>query len=182
MLHSNRLVYRYEVRSANRTLFVRRYEVGATKDFTIHYPADYPIGELADTDVSYTVSVKGIKRRVLPELDDEFAKDLGEFENLDALRARVREDLEHEARHAADRELRDHLLAMIRAAEPVDLDRPERGLVKVNGSPAVPHRQLGLEARLPRSTLATHRRIVASTPPRSSRRGSGAMPDPLAHL
>ena len=73
-------------------------EVGATKTFTIHYPADYPIGELANTDVSYTVTVKGIKRRVLPELDDEFAKDLGEFETLDALRARVREDLEHEAR------------------------------------------------------------------------------------
>ena len=39
---------------------------GATKTFTIHYPADYPIGELANTDVSYTVTVKGIKRRVLP--------------------------------------------------------------------------------------------------------------------
>ena len=52
------------------------------------------------------MTVKGIKRRVLPELDDEFAKDLGEFETLDALRARVREDLEHEARHAAEREVR----------------------------------------------------------------------------
>src|SRR5262252_2512025 len=52
--------------------------VGETKEFTIHFPADYPIGELAGTDVSYTVSVKAIKRRVLPELDDEFAKDLGE--------------------------------------------------------------------------------------------------------
>ena len=72
-------------------------EAGATKTFTIHYPADYPIGELANTDVSYTVTVKGLKRRVLPELDDEFAKDLGEFDTLDALRARVREDLEHEA-------------------------------------------------------------------------------------
>src|ERR671932_2469180 len=41
-------------------------EPGATKSFTVHYPADYPIGELANSDVSYTVSVKGIKRRVLP--------------------------------------------------------------------------------------------------------------------
>src|SRR5437899_300779 len=39
-------------------------KVGATKAFTIHYPADYPIGELANTDVSYTVTVKGLKRRV----------------------------------------------------------------------------------------------------------------------
>src|SRR5262245_46596136 len=80
-------------------------QVGETKTFTIHYPSDHPIGELAGTDVSYTVSVKALKRRVLPELDDELAKDLGEFETLDALRVRVREDLEHEGRHASEREL-----------------------------------------------------------------------------
>src|SRR5260370_34729944 len=40
-------------------------EPGATKEFTLHYPADYPIGELANTDVSYKVTVKGLKRRVL---------------------------------------------------------------------------------------------------------------------
>jgi trigger factor len=83
---------------------------GATKSFTIHYPADYPIGELANTDVSYTVTVKGVKRRVLPDLDDEFAKDLGEFDTLDALRAQVRQDLERDARLAADRELRAELM------------------------------------------------------------------------
>jgi len=49
-------------------------EAGATKSFTVHYPADHPIGELANTDVSYTVTVKGLKRRVLPDLDDEFAR------------------------------------------------------------------------------------------------------------
>src|SRR5215467_894670 len=88
---------------------------GATKSFTIHYPADHPIGELANTDVSYTVTVKALKRRVLPDLDDEFAKDLGEFETLDALTARVREDLEHEARHAADRAVRADLMKQLAA-------------------------------------------------------------------
>lgn len=88
-------------------------EVGATKSFTVHYPSDHPIGELANTDVSYTVTVKGIKRRVLPDLDDEFAKDLGEFETLDALTTRVREDLEHEARHAADRAVRADLMKQL---------------------------------------------------------------------
>jgi len=83
---------------------------GATKSFTTHYPADYPIGELANTDVSYTVTVKGVKRRVLPDLDDEFAKDLGEFDTLDALRAQVRQDLERDARLAADREVRAELM------------------------------------------------------------------------
>jgi trigger factor len=99
-------------------------ETGATKSFTIHYPADYPIGELANTDVSYTVAVKGIKRRVLPELDDEFAKDLGEFDTLDALRARVRADLEDEARHAADRDVRAELMKQLAARLPFEVPRP----------------------------------------------------------
>jgi trigger factor len=94
---------------------------GDTKEFAIHYPSDYPIGELAGTDVSYTVTVKAIKRRVLPELDDEFAKDLGEFENLDALRARVREDLEHEARHAAERELRSDMMKALAGRLPFEV-------------------------------------------------------------
>jgi trigger factor len=96
-------------------------ETDAAKSFTIHYPEDYPIGELANQDVSYKVTVKGLKRRVLPELDDEFAKDLGEFETLDALRQRVREDLEHDARHAADREVRAELMKQLAARLPFEV-------------------------------------------------------------
>jgi trigger factor len=96
-------------------------ETGAAKSFTIHYPEDYPIGELANHDVSYRVTVKGLKRRVLPELDDEFAKDLGEFETLDALRQRVRDDLEHDAKHAADRDLRGSLMKQLAARLPFEV-------------------------------------------------------------
>src|SRR5439155_16214635 len=96
-------------------------QVGTTKPFTIHYPADYPIGEMANTDVSYTVTVKGVKRRVLPDLDDEFAKDLGEFDTLDALTTRVREDLEHEATHAAEREDRAELMKQLAARLPFEV-------------------------------------------------------------
>jgi len=95
-------------------------EVGATKSFDIHYPADYAIGELANTSVSYTVTVKAIKRRVLPELDDEFAKDMGEFDTLVALKARVREDLEHEAKHAAEREDRAELMKQLATRLPFE--------------------------------------------------------------
>lgn len=90
---------------------------GATKTFTLHYPSDYAIGELAGTDVSYSVTVKGLKRRVLPELDDEFAKDLGEFETLEALTSRVREDLEH----AAEREDRGALMKQLAARVPFEV-------------------------------------------------------------
>jgi trigger factor len=94
---------------------------GATKSFVIHYPDDYALAEVAGSDFSYTVTVKSIKRRVLPELDDEFAKDLGEFDTLDALRSRVRADLEHEAGHSADREVRSQLMKQLAARVPFDL-------------------------------------------------------------
>ncbi|MGE3489561.1 MAG: trigger factor [Vicinamibacterales bacterium] len=91
---------------------------GTTKSFTITYPADYTIAELAGGTVDYTVTLKEIKKRVVPPLDDELAKDLGEFDSLDALRARVREDLEHEAMHAAERQLRQDLLKQLAARVP----------------------------------------------------------------
>jgi trigger factor len=96
-------------------------EAGATTSFTIQYPPDHPIGELAGTAVSYTVTVKGIKRKVLPELDDEFARDLGDFDTLEALTARVREDLEHEARHTAAQETRAELTKQLAARVPFEV-------------------------------------------------------------
>jgi trigger factor len=85
-------------------------DVGASKTFEITYPADYTISELAGTTVEYAVDVKAIRKRVVPDLDDEFAKDMGDFDSLDALRSRIREDLQHEKTHEADREVRADLL------------------------------------------------------------------------
>jgi trigger factor len=96
-------------------------EPGATKTFTIRFPSDYQAAELAGKAMTYAVTVHGIKKRVLPLLDDEFAKDLGEFENLGALRARVREDLEHEARHAAEREIRSELMKQLASRVPFEV-------------------------------------------------------------
>jgi len=86
---------------------------GDDKSFNVTYPADYTIKELAGTTVRYDVSVKAIRKRVVPDLDDEFAKDLGEFDSLEALRSRVRADLEHEAGHEAEREMRAELLKQL---------------------------------------------------------------------
>jgi trigger factor len=88
---------------------------GQAKTFDVRYPDDYAIEELAGSTVNYAVTVKAIRQRVVPPLDDELAKDLGEFENLDALRTRVRGDLEHEAMHDAERELRGELLKQLAA-------------------------------------------------------------------
>ena len=91
---------------------------GSSKSFTITYPADYAIPELAGGKVDYTVNLKEIKKRIVPALDDELAKDLGDFESLEALRARIREDLEHEAMHAAERQLRQDVLKQLAARVP----------------------------------------------------------------
>jgi trigger factor len=94
---------------------------GAQKTFDVNYPADYAITELAGTTVTYDVAVKAIRKRIVPALDDEFAKDVGDFDSLGTLRARVREDLEHEAKHEADRELRGELMKQLAARVPFDV-------------------------------------------------------------
>ena len=86
---------------------------GDRKAFDVKYPNDYAIQELAGTTVKYEVLVKGIRKRVVPALDDEFAKDMGNFDTLTALRARVRQDLEHEAMHENERETRGELLKQL---------------------------------------------------------------------
>ena len=86
---------------------------GDRKTFTVHFPEDYAVKEMANTDVEYTVALKEIKKRVLPDLDDEFAKDLGEFDSLSALRERVRTDMQAEANEGSQRQLRTDLLKQL---------------------------------------------------------------------
>jgi trigger factor len=95
---------------------------GDEKTFTIRFPADYAVRDMAGAEVTYSVRAKEIRRKVLPELDDEFAKDLGEYDSLDALRQRVRTDLVSEREEAARRQLRNDLLKQL--AERVTFDVP----------------------------------------------------------
>ena len=88
-------------------------EPGAQAVFTVDYPADHAVTEMAGRSVQYRVALKAIKQRVVPALDDEFAKDLGDIDSLTALRDRVRRDIEHEAAREADRELRGDLLGQL---------------------------------------------------------------------
>ena len=91
---------------------------GTNKSFTITYPDDYTIPELAGGKVNYTVNLKEIKKRVVPALDDELAKDLGDFASLEDLRKRIREDLEHEAMHAAERQVRQDVMKQLATRVP----------------------------------------------------------------
>jgi trigger factor len=88
---------------------------GEAKTFTVHFPADYAAKEMANTDVTYTVIVKEVRRKVLPALDDELAKDVGAFDSLAALRDRVRADLQAEAEEHAKRRVRTEILTQLAA-------------------------------------------------------------------
>jgi trigger factor len=95
---------------------------GESKTFQVTFPDDYAVKELAGTTVSYEVKAKEIRHRVLPELDDEFAKDVGAFESLAALRDRVRTDLQDEAADTTTRQLRADLLQQL--AKRLSFDPP----------------------------------------------------------
>jgi trigger factor len=78
---------------------LRGTNAGDHKDFDVDYPADYPDAKLAGKKFHYSVDVLGIKTKKLPELNDEFAKDVSDATSLDELKKKVREGLEHERDH-----------------------------------------------------------------------------------
>ncbi len=85
-------------------------KAGEDREVRVRFPDDYGTRELAGRDAVFAVHVAAIRRRVVPALDDELAKDLGDFESLEALRARVRADLEAAAERGARAELHRTLL------------------------------------------------------------------------
>jgi trigger factor len=90
---------------------LRGANVGDHKNFDVEYPADYPDAKLAGKKFHYSVDVLGIKTKKLPELNDEFAKDVSDATTLDALRDKVREGLEHERDHRQKELQRERILA-----------------------------------------------------------------------
>ena len=85
--------------------------VGDHKNFGVEYPADYPDPKLAGKRFHYAVEVLGIKAKKLPELNDDFAKDVSEAKTLDELKKRVREGLEHQRDHKRKELLHEKVLA-----------------------------------------------------------------------
>jgi trigger factor len=85
---------------------------GEERTFDVVYPADSNDERLAGKTFSYTVQVQSVKQKSLPELNDDFAKELGaEFSSLDEVRTRIREGMEAERKHAVEHEAKDKLVA-----------------------------------------------------------------------
>jgi trigger factor len=84
---------------------------GEERTFDVVYPADSTDERLAGKTFTYTVKVQAVKQKALPELNDDFAKVLGEFTTLDEIRQRIREGMESERKHAAEHESKDKLVS-----------------------------------------------------------------------
>jgi trigger factor len=119
-----------EVEDAVRTL-----AVGETGDFTVTFPEDFPDEERRGEVQHLRISLQAQKEKEVPELNDEFAKSMGDFEDLATLTARVREDLTREAGDQAESAVRSQLVEQLIEANPFEIPRSmaERYLESVLG-------------------------------------------------
>lgn len=86
-------------------------QTGESRSFETSYPEDYPAESLRGCTVAYTVTLKEIKKKVVPPLDDDLARELGNFQGLDELKEKVRGEIERRAAAAERFEGRERLLS-----------------------------------------------------------------------
>jgi trigger factor len=90
---------------------LRGASAGDERTFDVMYAPDAAETRLAGKTFTYTVKILAIKQKDMPALNDDFAKELGEFTSLDQVRKQIRENMEAERRHTAERESKDKLVA-----------------------------------------------------------------------
>lgn len=94
-------------------------KVGEQKTFDYAFPADYRVAEVKGQTASFTATLKELKERKLPELNDEFAKSQGS-DTVDALKAKVKADLERGAKNRVETEAREELLKALIEKNPFE--------------------------------------------------------------
>lgn len=97
---------------------IQSLEVGATGDFVVRFPDDFPNEERRGEEEQLRITLTSRQERELPELDDAFAATVGDFTTMDELRAKVGEDLRKEAEDRSEAVLRNRLLEDVISANP----------------------------------------------------------------
>jgi len=117
---------------------------GQMVDATVRFPPDFPEEAKRGQTRDVRITLHEVKRQQLPALDDAFAREVGDFESLDALRHAAREDLEQEAQREADARVRGELIEQIVAANRVVAPRPlvERALYVYTQAYGIPEDRL----------------------------------------
>jgi trigger factor len=95
------------------TQVLRGAKSGQELKAEVIYPADYPEAKLQGKTVAYDVTVKAIKKRILPELTDDFAKEMGNYESLSQFQDAVREHMVSRKRRSVESETKDRLFAAL---------------------------------------------------------------------
>ena len=95
------------------TTALRGAKPGRELKAEVIYPADYGEAKLAGKTVVYEIEVKAIKKRTLPELNDDFAKEIGAYDSFADLEARIREHLATRKRRSVEGETKDRLFAAL---------------------------------------------------------------------
>jgi trigger factor len=96
-------------------------EVGGSTEFDITFPDDYPETELASAQAHFAVELRELREKVLPDLDEDFIGTLGEFADVDALRADIKSRLEHNALDRARHGFADRIIDYAVANATVEL-------------------------------------------------------------
>lgn len=140
---------------------------GETVDTDVRFPDDFPDESRRGQSRRVRITLHEVKRQELPALDDTFAREVGDFETLDALRAALRADLEQEATSQADAGVRQELLQQIFAANDVPappslVDRLIKGYMEAYSIPAEQFETFGREFR-PVAEQQVRRELVLDT-------------------
>jgi len=93
------------------------------RDLVVALPDDYPRKELAGKGINVRVQVKEIKEKILPALDDEFAKEAGDFQTLEELKDRLRKNLEEQKQAQATQAAKEKILELLREKHPFGIPR-----------------------------------------------------------
>lgn len=102
---------------------VEGMSIGEEKDITVKFPAEYGAEDLAGKDAVFAIKLHEIKSKVLPEINDDFAKDVSEFDTLAEYKADVKAKLEKTAADKANREMENALLDKI--ADNTEINIPD---------------------------------------------------------
>jgi trigger factor len=96
-------------------------KIGEVRNLNLRFPDGYHEASLSGAPVAFEVKLTGIKKKVLPELNDELAQKLGsEFKTLDDLKTRVRKDIEESERVRIDEEMHNRLVRVLVESNPVE--------------------------------------------------------------
>src|SRR4030043_2081229 len=90
-------------------------------DIEVSFPEDYGYQKWAGKTISFHVKIKEIKEKILPPLDDEFAKDLGDYSSFEELKTKLRGEIEKEKELALERQLKDQMGEQLLAANPFEV-------------------------------------------------------------